>query len=202
MVMPALGYSGYAMCQMSASPLVWKDHITHKCLSRMEEKTLELRWNHELSLPVKHIDVFGSLKGAFSCLARNEVLGVAMDGAGGKDWVEVDFLGSRALFSTGAMRIAARTGCVVLPTFLVRGDKGVNDMIIAPPLHDLAGRDDREGVKRAVQEVARLLERYVVAHPCHYVHFLALRQMTAEKEGEPPLLLDKTSDNSREEDDR
>ncbi len=202
MFMPAVGYSGYKMCQMNASPLDWKGRLKPMDCSRMVQKSLELRWEHVQSLPVQLIDIFGSLRGAYSCLARNEVLGIAMDGAGGKDGIEVDFLGTKALFSTGAMRIAAKTRCVVLPAFMVRDEKGVNEMIIAPPLKELASKDDKEGLKDAIQQLAHLLEGYVIAQPSHYLHFLAVRRMSAEKEDEPPFLLDSMSHNNRRDDDR
>ncbi len=78
----------------------------------------------------------------------------------------------------------------MVPTFLVRGRDGVNELILTPPLTGLAGHDERERLQGAIQTIARRLERYVIEHPCHYLPFLALRHMTAVHEGEPPLLLD------------
>ncbi|RNE88436.1 lauroyl acyltransferase [Marichromatium sp. AB32] len=193
MAMPALGHAGYRMCQMGASPLVWRERISHRRFSPLEARTLELRWRHECALPVRHIDAFGSLRPAFACLRANQVLGIAIDGAAGSDWAEVDFLGARARFSTGALRIAARTGCAVLPTFLVREPSGVSRLEIGAPLEWGADPADPAALGAAIQDYARLLERRVIAQPCHYLPFLALRRMTALKEGEPPLLLETPS---------
>ncbi|MBF0559430.1 MAG: lysophospholipid acyltransferase family protein [Nitrospirae bacterium] len=129
MIMPAIGYKGYTMNQLSAPPMVWVEKLPHKKFSMIEKKALSIRWEHELSLPVKHINIFGSLKDALLCLKRNEILGIAIDGGGGKERIEVDFLGRKALFSTGALEIAVRTGCAVLPVFMVRDKKGFNTII-------------------------------------------------------------------------
>ncbi len=185
MVMPAIGYRGYTMSQLSAPATVWEDIVPGKVISRMEKRALELRWENELSLPVTHINIFGSLKKAFLCLKRNEVLGVAVDGGGGKKRLRVDFLGGTAFFSTGAVEIAKRAGCVALPTFMVRGDNGVTRMIIEPPLDLEVTGDYDSDVHTALQYFATRFDYYVIKHPCHYINFLALREFM-ESTGDPP----------------
>jgi KDO2-lipid IV(A) lauroyltransferase len=189
MIMPAVGYSGYNMCQLSAPATVWKDVLKSKRFSPIEEKALQIRWALELSLPVRHINIFGSLKEAFKCLGRNEVLGVAVDGGGGRDRVEVDFLGRRALFSAGAMEIAIRTGCAVLPTFMLRDEKGTNTLLIEPPL--LMGRDGdpADFVRSALQRFVEELEKFVLKYPGHYLNYLSLRRFMADQ-GDSPFFLD------------
>lgn len=173
MIMPAVGYRGYTMSQMSAPPTVWTEKLPNKKISRMGFKALEVRWAQELSLPVTHINIFGSLKDAFVCLKRNEILGIAIDGGGGKTKVVVDFLGRRAYFSTGAIEIAMRTGCAVLPTFMLRGEDGRHTMIIEPPLNIATDVDDPVEVNTSA--FIKRLEEYIYKYPCHYLNFLALR---------------------------
>jgi lauroyl/myristoyl acyltransferase len=190
MIMPAVGHMGHKMSQLSAPPMVWVDKLPHKKFSRMEKKALEIRWKHELSLPVKHINIFGSLKEALLCLKRNEILGIAIDGGGGKDRVDVDFLGRKALFSTGAVEIALRTGCAVLPVFMVRDKNGYNTLVIESPM-ELAGGDKHPKtsvIQTCVAAFAKQLEWYVLKYPCHYLNFLALRQfMTVQ--GDTPFFI-------------
>ena len=186
MVMPAIGYRGYKMSQLSSPPTVWKEKLQKKKFSSMEERALELRWKHELSLPVKHINIFGSLKEAFLCLKRNEILGVAIDGGGGKDRAEIDFLGRKAVFSTGAIDLALRTDCSVLPTFMVRDKSGYNTMIIEEPLNLIKEGDDKEAVKLNTEFFIRRLQEYVVKYPCQYLNFLTFRTFVSEQ-GDTPL---------------
>jgi KDO2-lipid IV(A) lauroyltransferase len=188
MVMPAIGYRGIKMSQLSAPATVWKEKLPERQFSRVEGWVLRTRWEHELSLPVKHINIFGSLKEAFLTLKRNEVLGVAIDGGGGKKRVPVDFLGRKALFSTGAMEIAQRTGCSVVPVFMVRHKDGHNNMILEPPL-DLIGGEGDERLRINTETFVRRLESYVLKHPDHYLNFLVLRSFMARK-GDTPFMVD------------
>ncbi len=155
----------------------------------MEKKAWEIRWRQETALPVRHINVFGSLKGAFETLKKNEVLGVAIDGGGGTRRVAVDFLGGKALFSSGAVELAMRTGCPVLPTFMVRNEEGFHTMIVEPPL-ELSNRE--EDIRNNIRLFIEHLERYVLKYPCHYLMFLALRRFMAEK-GDTPFFVTEES---------
>lgn len=186
MIMPAIGYRGYKMSQLSAPAIVWKDVLADRKLSMMELYALQVRTQHEESLPVKHINIFRSIKEAFRCLQRNEVLGVAIDGGGGKERIRVDFLGKEALLSPGPADIARRTGCPVLPTFVLRDRKGRNRVIIEPPLK-FNKKGDSECVRHSfTQAFAARLADYVTAHPEYYIGFMALRSYMSQK-GDTPL---------------
>ncbi|HND30465.1 MAG TPA: hypothetical protein PLA94_10720, partial [Myxococcota bacterium] len=110
MIMPALGYLGYPMNQLSAPPPVWAEILRETRTTPLWERVLARRWELEKRLPVRHINIFRFLRPAFDCLARNEVLGLAFDGGGGKKWAEVDFLGRRAKVSVEPARIWQKTG--------------------------------------------------------------------------------------------
>ncbi len=186
MVMPAIGYRGYKMCQLSAPATAWKEVLPDKKLSAMEEYVLQARTDHEESLPVKHINIFRSIKEAFRCLHRNEVLGVAVDGGGGKERIHVDFLGREALLSPGPSDIARRTGCAVLPTFVLRDGSGRNRVIIEPPLEVIQGEDAGKIMSGITQAFASRLQDYVRAYPEYYISFMALRTSMSRK-GDVPL---------------
>ena len=187
MIMPAIGYRGYKMSQMSAPPTVWVEKLHDKKFSPMGKRALDIRWEQELSLPVTHINIFSSLKEVFACLKRNEILGIAIDGGGGKSRVAVNFLGGKALFSTGAIEIAMRTGCVVLPIFMIKGRDGRHRMIIETPLEIIKERHE-DAVEKNVTVFVKRLEEYVVRYPCHYLNFLALRSFMEGVDGLPFLI--------------
>jgi KDO2-lipid IV(A) lauroyltransferase len=187
MIMPAVGYKGYTMSQLSAPPTVWEEKLPNKKFSRMDKRALEIRWQHEQSLPVKHINIFGSLKGAFVSLKKNEVLGVAIDGGGGKKRVEVDFLDKKALFPTGAIELAMRAKCPVLPVFMIRNEEGYNTMIIDRPL-ELSPGEDTGTIQSNMKLFIGRLEAHVLKYPCHYLTFLAMRRFMAEQ-GDTPFFI-------------
>lgn len=185
MVMPAIGYRGYRMSQLSAPATVWQDMMPNRAFARMEVLAMKRKWEHELTLPVEHINIFRSIKRAFVCLRKNNVLGVAIDGGWGKDRAGVVFFGRTALFSTGAAELSRRTGCPILPTFMVRQKDGRNQMIIEPPL-DLDRPSGQNDTAEAMRQFVKLHEAYVRKHPSHYLNFLDLRHRMAQI-GDTPL---------------
>lgn len=187
MIMPAVGYRGYMMSQMSTPATVWEEKLPNRKFSSMEKRAMRLRWQQEISLPVTHINIFGSMKEVFTCLKRNEILGIAIDGGGGKKRVAVDFLGKRALFSTGAMDIALRTKCAVLPTFMIRCNNGRNKMVIEAPM-DIVYADAEDPIKKNTQVFVKKLEEYVLMYPCHYLNFLSLRTFMEGIDGIPFII--------------
>ncbi len=188
MIMPAVGHRGYAMSQLSAPATIWKEKFPGT-LSPLAEKVLEQRWRHELSLPVRHINIFGSLKEAFRCLKKNEVLGVACDGGGGAERLGLPFLGQTAYFPKGAMSIALRTGCAVLPTFMLRDAAGLNTLVVEPALELVQDEDHERAIAASLNRFLEVLQRYVIRHPSHYAGYLAFRRFMTER-GDFPFLGD------------
>lgn len=181
MIMPAIGHRGYTMCQLSAPATVWKEVLPDKKLSAMEEYALQARTDHEEKLPVKHINIFKPIKEAFRCLQRNEVLGVAVDGGGGKERISVSFVGREALLSPGPADISRRTGCTVLPTFVLRDSRGRNRVIIERALEIPADSVDGNATVLMTQAFATRLQEYVRQNPEYYISFMSLRTFMARK---------------------
>ncbi|MBF0591320.1 MAG: lysophospholipid acyltransferase family protein [Nitrospirae bacterium] len=187
MIMPAIGYRGYRMSQLSAPATVWIERLPEMKSTLVERMMLKHKWRNEQSLPVRHINIFGSLREAFMCLRRNDLLGIAIDGGSGRDTVEVDFLGRKAYFPTGAIDMAIRTRCCVLPVFMLRNKDATNTMIIEPPLEYRVDADKEADIRYATQLFVSRLEHYVLKRPCHYMYFLAWRSFMVTK-GDTPLL--------------
>lgn len=168
MIMPAIGYNGYKMNQLSGSAKHWL-RLAPERANRINRKILELRYHYEQSLPARHIDVFGSLKPAIRCLKGNEILGIALDGGGGKKQLALSFLGRKAFFSAGAIELASHTGATILPTFILRQPNGRHKLIIHPQME----LDTSDG-HYSTQKFVKLLEFYIQRYPCHYAQFLWL----------------------------
>ncbi|MEA4858360.1 lysophospholipid acyltransferase family protein [Solidesulfovibrio sp.] len=176
MVMAAIGHAGYRMWQLSAPATALNEKLP-EARGRLVRRTRELRWAHEQTLPVSHVNIFGGLKEAFACLRGGHVLGVAVDGGGGERRAAVPFLGRRAFFPLGPMLLAGKTGCAVLPCFMERAADGRLRLRIEEPLPSVA--PDSDGATEATALVAERLSRAVVANPSHYLYFLAFRQLMA-----------------------
>lgn len=180
MIMPALGHMGYPMNQLSAPPPVWAEILRDSRTTPLWEKVLARRWQLEKKLPVRHINVFRFLRPAFECLARNEVLGLAFDGGGGKKWVQVDFLGRRANLSAEPARIWQKTEATLLPTFVFRQpEEERHRIVITPPL---AWAGDPQ---RSLQHFVTRFQEKVWDHPEHYLHFLGMRRRVRATDVKP-----------------
>jgi phosphatidylinositol dimannoside acyltransferase len=163
MVMPALGYSGYAMNQLSAPPTVWAE-IQPERNTPLWSKVLARRWALEQRLPVQHINVFDFIRPAVRCLQQNQVLGLAFDGGGGKRWTQVPLVSRTANVNRMPERLARVSGAAILPTLVLRrpGEKR-HTVRIHEPVDSL-------------QAFARVFSRYVEQDPAHYLNFLMLRR--------------------------
>lgn len=171
MIMPALGHVGYRMNQLSAPPPVWAEILRETRTTRLWEKVLARKWEMEKRLPVQHINVFRFLRPAFECLERNEVLGLAFDGGGGKKWVEVDFCGRRANLSVQPAQIWKKTGAALLPTYVYRAPGESHHRVVIT--EELPWQGD---VQASLQAFVRIFEQWVWRWPEHYLHFLQMRR--------------------------
>ncbi len=171
MIMPALGHLGYPMNQLSAPPPVWAEILAETRTTPLWRKILARRWELEKRLPVNHINVFRFLRPAFECLGRNEVLGLAFDGGGGKKWVEVDFLGRRANLSVQPAQIWKKTGAALLPTYVIRAPGQARHRVVITEELPWQGT-----VEKSYQAFVDRFQGWVYRFPEQYLHFLAMRR--------------------------
>lgn len=181
MTMPAVGYSGYKMNQISASASVWKEESGSSAQRRM----FDIKAKYEYALPVRHISVTSSLKPLFKALKENEIVGITVDGGGGKKVVPINFLGREALFQTGAADIAVSTGAEIVPVFIIT-EKGLRHrLFIHEPIKFDPEPGKEENRKVILQAFASLLEGYVKKYPDHYGYTLCLRRTRASSDTYP-----------------
>jgi lauroyl/myristoyl acyltransferase len=171
MIMPALGHVGYRMNQLSAPPPVWAEILRDTRTTPLWRKVLSRRWELEKRLPVRHINVFRFLRPAFEALGRNEVLGLAFDGGGGKKWVKVDFLGRKANLSVQPAQIWQKTRAALLPTYVIRMPGEARHRVVITEALPWKGTPEA-----SLQAFCARFEQWVWAHPEQYLHFLAMRR--------------------------
>jgi len=115
------------------------------------------------------IPVTGSLMGVLRALRRNRVVATLSDQNAGKNGVFVDFLGKPASTPYGPGRMAAGTGAALLPTFVVRRERGAHEIVVSeaidPPSEDLP-LDEK--VRIFTQGYTREFERLIRQYPDHY----------------------------------
>ncbi len=181
MVMPAIGYRGYTMNQISASASIWKGDVS----SRIQKRGFDIKSKYEYTLPVKHLPIQSSLRPVFRSLERNEIVGITVDGGGGKKTVSISFLGREANFQQGAVDLALRTGADIIPVFIIT-EKGLKHRLaIHPALRIDTGKDKKEVIKGLLQEFASLFEGYIHQYPDHYGYTLCLRRSRASVDTYP-----------------
>lgn len=175
MIMPALGFQGYPIHQISRPAQADNDEYVGRRLSPCLLKVINLQRAYEEALPAQHIDVTRGLRPVFRQLKANGIVAVAGDGRYGSDWTPHRFLGRPATFSPGPWLIAHRTGAPMLPTFVLRPDRGaIYQVIIEPPLPLPYGATAAEFLAAGLQVYTRRLEQYFYRYPCQYVPFLYL----------------------------
>ena len=175
MVMPAIGYSGYTMNQISASASIWKESTQ----LQLQKKSYDIKASYEYKLPVKHIPVENNLKTVFNSLKRNEIVGITADGGGGYKTEEISFVGRKANFQVGGIKIARRTGAVMLPVFILTLKDFKHELLIHPPLKMDTSKPEETIIFDTLRSYVKLLEGYVYQYPSHYGYTLYLRKSRA-----------------------
>jgi lauroyl/myristoyl acyltransferase len=175
MIMPALGFRGYRINQISRAAQAENDEYQGRYLSPLFRKIINLQRGCEESLPARHIDVASGLRQVFRRLKANEIVAVAGDGRYGTEWAPHTFLGRPATFSPGPWLIAHRTGALLLPTFVLRPQRGFKyRVIIGTPLALPYGGDAETFLQAGLDAYITLLETYFYRCPWQYAPFLYL----------------------------
>ena len=197
MLMPAIAYRGYKLNQVGLTPRDLKEemdsesHIPESLKSiktenskpdlppptPMLERVLELMHRLEMSLPVKFIYLSQSLLPAFRCLKRNEVLAIAIDGAGGRNRVFVNLAGRKASFSQGPVAIALREGAIILPLYTMRLSPSYRHrIIIDKPIELTVTSDSEKNITMNTQKIADRISQFISDHPDQYARLLGYKR--------------------------
>jgi lauroyl/myristoyl acyltransferase len=175
MIMPALGFRGYDINQISRAAQAENDEYQGRRLSLLFQKVIRLQRSYEESLPAKHIDVGSGLRQTLRILKANGIVAVAADGRYGADWVPHTFLGRPATFSPGPWLIAHRTKALLLPIFVLRPQSGSRyKVVVEAPLGVPYEAKENIFLEKGLAAYIHLLEKYFYQYPCQYAPFLYL----------------------------
>ena len=109
----------------------------------------------------------GGVVETMNALGRNEVVSIMGDRSYGYSPVEVEFLGDRAWFASGAFHIAAMAKCPAVVLLSAKTGTRTYDVKLAAITHPVyqPGRPKAEQLRGWVQDFARTLETYLAEHP-------------------------------------
>ncbi len=112
-------------------------------------------------------------KKIFSVLADKEVLVIVSDiDMGDSDTgIEVDFLGSKALFPRGPAALSVKTGAAIVPGFNIMTGYGKYTSILEEPIIAKAGENKDVAILSCTQKFATILEGYIKKYPEQWFAF-------------------------------
>ena len=117
------------------------------------------------------IPVDGPLLSLVRALKKNEIVGLASDLDVTRSGIVVDFFGAPARLPAGHVQLALRTGAAILPAFSLRLPDNTFAAYAEPPI-DLSNTGDFEtDVRAGVEQVARVMEKWIGQHPEQWVMF-------------------------------
>lgn len=98
-------------------------------------------------------------------LAKNGIVGILSDQDAGKKGVFINFFGRPTSSPRGAFALAAKTGALIIPAFVVR-EKGPHHSIFIEPPIEVANTGDVEANEvEAMQRFGAILESFIRKHP-------------------------------------
>jgi KDO2-lipid IV(A) lauroyltransferase len=135
--------------------------VQHLQPERLFQYTLSLRKSHGLRI----IPADGPLMELVRALKRGEIVGLPCDRGIADNTRTVSFFGSPAQLPDGPIRLALRTGAVMLAAFGLRLEDETFQIRVEPPF-DLRRTGDLEAdIEAGMELIVNVLERYISQHP-------------------------------------
>jgi len=145
-----LGIKGYK---------IWGLSLFRK--SKMTNKFFELK---RLSKGVKTLYINKMLH-VLKLLKNNEIVAVPSDwDSTGKSARPFDFFGRKANLPTGALRLALRSGAVLVPCFIWRDGKYTHRQVIGEPVELELSGEKEELVEKNMEKIIPIMEKYIREH--------------------------------------
>lgn len=101
-------------------------------------------------------------------LSKNEFVGLVSDQNAGEKGLFVDFFGHKTSTFKGPGLFAVRTGCNILPLFIVREGYEKHRAIFCPLLEIKSTGDAGKDVLQYVQSFTKVIEEFVRKYPDHW----------------------------------
>lgn len=116
----------------------------------------------------KIINRQGQTKKIIEALSNNETIGMTID-QGGKNGILVDFFGRSASMSTGAVRLALKYGCAVIPVLFLRLKGPYIKITIKPSFKLDKTNDSNKDIQGNLQKLISIFEKHIAEHPKEYL---------------------------------
>jgi lauroyl/myristoyl acyltransferase len=117
------------------------------------------------------IPVDGPLLSLIRALKKNEIVGLASDLDVTRSGIIVDFFGAPARLPDGHVQLALRTGAALLPAFSMRLPDNTFAAYAEPAIELQNTGDFDADVRAGVEQVARVMEKWIGEHPEQWVMF-------------------------------
>lgn len=174
MIMPSVGYKGYKLNQIASRipPEPLKGFIG-RILYMLRKDAYKIKLSYKEKLPVNFIYTDVSIREVFRALQRNEIIAIGLDGREGTRPEAFDFLGRKATFYTGTMKLIQKAKPVVLPTFHLRdGDRHV--LVIEKPVDLTETGEEANSQSTNMRNILDMFEGYIYKYPDHYAKVFTL----------------------------
>jgi KDO2-lipid IV(A) lauroyltransferase len=113
-------------------------------------------------------------------LKSNEAIAITLD-QGGKDGVQVSFFGKNASMASGAVRLALKYGCSLIPIFPAR-IKGPNiKFFVGQPFSLKQTGDTEKDVRDNLQELIHIFEGFIEKYPHEYLWSYKIWKYSSQK---------------------
>jgi KDO2-lipid IV(A) lauroyltransferase len=110
------------------------------------------------------LDKKGSFKYLLQALKEKKSAGILIDQYAGRKGVFVDFFGIPTSTTASPVLLSFRTGCRIVPVFIIRKETEV-EIILESPLKLTKTGDIQKDVQTGVQAMVKPLEKYVKMYP-------------------------------------
>jgi len=181
--LPFLAYKGYCVHQVAGKPLISRHDV-------MGKKIFEARKRQTDKMPLSFLLTNKYLGPVVRALRKGDVVVIAFDGRSATEMLPMSLLNRMAQFSPGPFKLAKRTGAVILPTFVVRGDNNKHRIIFESPMDLKEGKDGDDGIMLNMTKFLEIFQRYLLKYPCHFAMTLFSLREEAKQGFNPPLFLD------------
>ncbi len=167
------GYRVHQVFTLSPQPQYRSWHRLEHAVMRAKLRC----WEHErVSFEFWRPGMY--LRPLYRKLLEGKVVLLYGDGARGRQFTRVEFMGHPLALSVGPLIIAARAQVALLPAFIIRGADDRHRIILEEPI--MLKDDAPASIQRGAEQYAALLAQYVSAYPDHWFTWARLRRGKAE----------------------
>jgi len=136
---------------------------------------------YRLKQGAKLIHKQGGLRELIEVLKNNQSIGMTTD-QGGKKGEIVKFLGKSASMSTGAMKLALKYDCSIIPVFYTRVKGPYTKVILDQVFTVTKSGDAQNDLRNNLQRLTNIYEKYIQQYPYEYLWTYKIWKYGKERE--------------------